>query len=276
VTETDPDPRPAGTTVARRITAGIAVLAIVGVGVGWWFTAGPQDVPGPTTSHRPVQLRELLTDARAAGDIPRWIRAAEGLTEEEPENPRWWWTLTEAWGAESRDVEVVYVLERALEHKLPEQEKILMRHQLIERLILLGDAQAARRELEIVERHPRVSPERVHVHRARLLRLEGYPREALAELQLGLDAMRSIPPEAIRLRSRLHLDLGNLVEAERDLVRVARQLSNDEVTHFMLSDVYHKLGRQPEAKRHRRIYLEIKAGQSAPPPRRRAGEHGSR
>lgn len=218
----------------------------------------------------PEQVEALILLAglfQSTGRFGEMISLFEELTRVSPDDPRWWRQLGAAYVGLD-DPRAVAVYRDALQQQLPHDHALAMRYKLIERLIFLGAAADARSELERLEAvlssaEGSMSPSqqaRVDVYRARVLRLEGRPAEALVVLDQTLAELGDIP-ELIRLRGMLLLDVGDLKNAALELGRAASRLPHDEVVHFKLAEVYRRQGAAALAAHHRQEYERVhKAG----------------
>lgn len=146
-----------------------------------------------------------------------------------------------------------------------------LRHRLIEALIMLGDASAARTELAALGRQTLSQEDsvRILVHESRICRLEGRPQKALEFLDRALPQL-GFMPEAVCERGILHLELGNLKEAVRDLEATLRSLPNHEIAHFKLASTYRRLKQPQNALRHHREYQRIHEAKLRESDRRRS------
>lgn len=192
------------------------------------------------------ELVGLVAVYRAERRSAEAIRTARQLTEASPNDPRWWRLL-------------------ALKNDLPTVDALSMRHKLVDHLLILGDAPAGRREFEQLESMAenttpqdrwRFEQARLDVHRARLLRLEGHPREALDSLNRALSTLGNVPM-AIRLRGILFMDLDEFENAVTDLEYAARELPYDEIVHYKLSAAFRRLRKTDDADRHLQTYQHI-------------------
>lgn len=199
-----------------------------------WFR-GRREVPQSRRKPEPVQ-QSLSTQS----EIDRWTRSALRY---ERENDL---------------VKAAAVYDEALRSPLPDREARAFRHRRIEVLIMLGDAAAARKELQRLTRMQlsQFDKVRVLVHEARLSRLEGHPERALPYLDKALPLLQ-YDPRAVCERGIVNLDLGNLEEAVRDLSMAIKANPNDQIAHYKLAEAYTRLKRPHEAERHRREYLRI-------------------
>ena len=132
--------------------------------------------PGP---RQRSTLVKLIASGGPGRPTYHMATPARTLANLEPENPRWWWLTVDAVTAGGNTSELVDVLRLALQQRLPQRDTTELRHRLIEQTILLGDARAARDVLTDLESGGQVSPARLHIHRARLRRLEGRPSQGL-------------------------------------------------------------------------------------------------
>jgi len=216
--------------------------------------------PGP---QQRTALLQLIGSGEPGRTTYEMAPAALALAKLEPENPRWWWLSVEAVSAGGDPSELIDVLHTAIQQKLPPRDTTEFRHRLVDQTILLGDAEAARAAMSALESQRQVSPARLHIHRARLLRLEGHSRQALQELNRGLARFPNVPAKALRLRGIMQMDIGNLDSAVVDLKRAAQSLKNDTILHYKLAECYRRLGKPQLAAQHRRRFQELKK-QSAP------------
>jgi Flp pilus assembly protein TadD len=200
---------------------------------------------------------------QTTGQFGEMIGIFEELTRVAPDDPRWWSQLARAYESLD-DPRAVDVYRDAIKQQLPQDRSLAMRYKLIERLIFLGEAAGAGIELEQLETFLASAPEsgsssqqaRVDVYRARLLRLEGRPAEALQVLDQTLDELGEVP-ELIRLRGIALLDVGDLEGAARELGRAASLVPHDEIVHFKLAEVYRRRGDPALAAQHRRQYERV-------------------
>ena len=228
--------------------------------------------PGP---RQRSALVKLIASGGPGRPLYHMAAPARTLAHLEPENPRWWWLTVDAVSAGGNTSELVDILQLALQQRLPQRDTTELRHRLIEQTILLGDATAARNALTDLESGGQVSPARLHIHRARLLRLEGRPSQGLEELERGLTLLARVPAEAIRLRGIMRMDIGELEAALGDLKRAVRSLEKDTIVHYKLAECYRRLGKSALAARHRKRFQELKqqsADNGVPPEDDRRGD----
>ena len=130
-----------------------------------------------------------------------------------------------------------------------------MRLKLLDHSLFLGLGDEARRQFEVLNRAG-VQSLALQVHLARLHRLEGHPQEALAVLNAIWDRVDEMP-NVVWLRGRVHLDLDHLKEAEQDFVKALDQTPNDETLHFILAEVYRRMGDSEKSKFHETEYARL-------------------
>lgn len=203
---------------------------------------------------------------RSAGHLPDALRCAEQLTQVEPEDVRWWRLLAQLYSQQDDEAQEVATFQRALQQPLPARDARAIRHKLLELLIHLGDAPAARLVLDQLEataadvttdgqRSDRV---RLDANRARLLRLEGRPREALTSLDRAMPALGDVPL-ALGLRGMLLMDLAEFPAAITDLSRAVAALPYDETLHYKLAEAYRRTGQPQKSQQHLGQYQSIHA-----------------
>ncbi|MBP90715.1 MAG: hypothetical protein CMJ64_29055 [Planctomycetaceae bacterium] len=204
---------------------------------------------------------------QATGRVGEMVSVLEELTLVSPDDGRWWIKLGRTCDGLG-DPRAVRIYRDAIKRQLTPEHSLLVRYKLIERLIFLGAAADARSELEHLESflntaaRSRISSEqaRIDVYRARLLRLEGRPAEAIQVLDRTLGEFGDVA-ELIRLRGMLLLDIGDLMDAAIQLERAASLMPHDEIVHFKLAEAYRRQGEAELAARHRQEYERVhKAG----------------
>ena len=257
----------AASPARRRLAVAAAVIVIGGL---IWIT---RTVTGPHSKHPRKEPNAQLVEElvrrvavfRAEHRSLDALDAARQLTDASPNDPRWWRLLS---GLYEEQDDIVYAIDayrRALQNELPLADELSMRHKLVEQLMFLGDAPAARHEFKQLETRVeddaslasrRSEQTRLDVERARLLRLEGHPRGALDSLNRALTTLGDAPL-AIRLRGIILMDLGEVENATSDLEHAARELPYDEIVHYTLSAAYRRLGRTKDADRHLQRYQQI-------------------
>jgi tetratricopeptide (TPR) repeat protein len=175
-----------------------------------------------------------------------------------PDDPRSWWQLALAHETRENPAAAAEVYRRAIEHTLPPQDDVEMRHRQIERLLDCGDVEAAREGLARLEARDESQVARMQVHRAHLHRLAGDFEAALADLEPVWPQIGEIP-DAIKLKAILQLDAGQFDEARRGLQRVVDAHPFDEVAHFKLAEACRRLGLADDEQTHRARHRGILA-----------------
>ncbi|MGE5191865.1 MAG: tetratricopeptide repeat protein [Deltaproteobacteria bacterium] len=186
------------------------------------------------------------------------LACLEELTTIAPDDPRSWWQLAQAYEVRESPADAAAAYRRALEHELPRKDEFEMRHRRIERLLDVGDADAARDELDRLVARGDSQVARLQVHRAHLHRLAGDFRGALADLESVWPQIGEIP-EAIKLRAILQFDAGQLEEARQGLEIVIAVRPFDEMAHFKLAEACRRLGLSEEEQAHRELHRSIQA-----------------
>jgi tetratricopeptide (TPR) repeat protein len=189
------------------------------------------------------------------GPTKERLQWAEQLTELTPNRASVWWQFAGTLESCQRITEAIAVYRRALKFNLPERDRLEMRFRLLDHFIFLGDASAARQELEFLRSRQMNSP-LIDVAEARLDRMEGHPERALAILNRIWSSIGN-SPRVIWLRGRVHLDLGNLQAAADDFNLALVSLPTDEILHFNLAEVYRRLGDQEKSQHHQERYKEL-------------------
>lgn len=205
----------------------------------------------PQAEYALQMLVAIFHEQQRTDDV---LRCAELLVSRAPTRVQNWSQLAAFYEALDQQPDVIDTYRRALQSGVSVVDTLELRHELIEQLILLGDAPEARLELEQLETLVAVHGQqtdlaRVAVHQARLLRLEGRPQEALSAVNNALNVLGDLSV-VLRLRGLLLLDLGRYEEARADLRRVLEVTPFDEITHYKLAEAYRRLGKETEAKRH--------------------------
>src|SRR5207245_7851049 len=124
-------------------------------------------------------------------------------------------------------------------------------HELVQQLIVCGDAAAGSRELATLSQFEGESF-RVRTYRIDLYRLDG-------RLDQALEAMEQVFPEvsdrsqACLRRGIIYLDLGRYSEAAGDLERAVAAQPRNASAHFKLSEAYRGLAHEEPARRHREV-----------------------
>lgn len=220
---------------------------------------------GRSGSHQPHSLFMLVLVHRSAGHAQDALQCAEQLTNIEPADVRWWRLVGSLHSQQGDEVQEVETYRRALGQQLPPRDARALRHKLFEQLVHLGDAPAARLVLEELEAtaDPAADEQgrdrvRLDVDQARLLRLEGRPREALASLDRAMPSLGDVPL-AIGLRGTLLMDLAEFPAAIKELSRAVEALPYDEVLHYKLAEAYRRTGQPEPARQHLDKYQNIHA-----------------
>lgn len=154
------------------------------------------------------------------------------------------------------DAECTATIHQALQQKLPEEFRYELRHQLVDRLIFMGEAAAASRELDQLEEREGSSP-RVRRKRIELYRLEGKLEEALASVETAFPDLEQAH-DLFAFRGAIYLDLARFGEAAADLARAVADKPSDETSQFKLAEAYRGLGRPDLAQQHRELARRIK------------------
>jgi len=207
------------------------------------------------TAAQVVELESLVALHRERHDGPAAIEAINELLILRPKASRWWYQLAVEYERADQQTSATTAYRRALQHGLPTTAAEDARLRLVELFILMGDAAAARSELEKPGPMFRQTA-RLNVQLARLLRMEGKPAEALPMLEAALVELGPMP-QAIGLRGMLHLDLGQYELAAADLEFLSQAQPNDEVAHFKLAEAYRHLGQPDRARLHREQYVRL-------------------
>ncbi|MBI3862798.1 MAG: tetratricopeptide repeat protein, partial [Planctomycetia bacterium] len=158
-----------------------------------------------------------------------------------------------------RDAECLDAVRQALARNLPDDVVRELKHRLVEQLIVCGDAEGTRRELEALTQ-TEGETFRVRLLQVDQYRLEGLPEKALEVMEQVFREARD-PAEACFNRGVIYHDLGRYAEAVRDLERAVAAQPMNSSAHFKLSEAYRALERQDSAARHRAIADGINAKQ---------------
>lgn len=178
------------------------------------------------------------------------------LADISPEQPERWRTIVAFLDNRQMTTNSVEVLKNALKAGLPPHDELEFRHQLINRLISIGQIHEAWLELESLPASESSSP-RAHRHRAALLRMEGKPAMAIASLETS-DDLNSVQPGIAWLRGQIRFDLEQFEAAKADLLIVAETDPFDLTVHLKLADIFKALNDQKSADKHRAIAENIR------------------
>ncbi|MFN0055649.1 MAG: tetratricopeptide repeat protein [Planctomycetales bacterium] len=193
---------------------------------------------------------------RDRDDQPRMLDCLRELARRDPGQVDRWRLLVRELEARHLDTEAVAALREALGQDLSRTAAAGLRHQLISRLIQLGNSTAAREELARLISDAGESPP-TQLHAAALARLEGNPRAALETLQQAVVQVGE-NPGVIRLRGLIYLDLGRFVDAAEDFRICIEEDAFDPISQFKLAEAYRGLGQTELARTHTRIAAEIR------------------
>ena len=201
-------------------------------------------------------LEILMSDFRDWEQHDDLIEAARELTRLEPLNPARWFELVDLLAAMERGDECIATLREVVANEeLTDEAHRDMQHKLIDRLILRGDAPAARQELDELRNQEGRSLQ-VCADEVDVFRLEG-------NLEKALETVTEVFPQikhqssAYLTRGSIYLDLARFAEAARDLERAVAGKPGDESIHFKLSEAYRGLGKQDAALKHREMAAGI-------------------
>ena len=215
-----------------------------------------QEVRRRGTRESATALELLMADYYERQQQAELLKGARELTRLEPENPSRWAGLIGLLRAMFMDAECTATIHQALQQKLPEEFRYELRHQLVDRLIFMGEAAAASRELDQLEEREGSSP-RVRRKRIELYRLEGKLEEALASVETAFPDLEQAH-DLFAFRGAIYLDLARFDEAAADLARAVADKPSDETSQFKLAEAYRGLGRPDLAQRHRELARRIK------------------
>jgi tetratricopeptide (TPR) repeat protein len=179
------------------------------------------------------------------------------LTRVDPTDPSHWRTLISRLDETGIQSDTIAVMREALAAAIPQPEKSRIRQELAGTLMLLGEAEEARKELEplLAEAGRPASADLLLV---KLLRLEGQPERALSLLEEILPRLGSGSSDGAAQRAMLLIDLRRYEEALPILEQVVADEPFDQFAHFKLADVYRALGQAERAGRHAQLAAEIK------------------
>jgi tetratricopeptide (TPR) repeat protein len=173
------------------------------------------------------------------------------LADISPEQPERWQRIVAFLDSRQMTTNSVDVLKAALKAGLSRRDEIEFRHQLINRLISLGQIQEAWLALESLPASESSSP-RADRHRAALHRMEGKPAMAIAALEKS-DDLTSVQPGVAWLRGQIRFDLKQFEAAKSDLLIVVEADPFDLTVHLKLADIFKALNDQKSADKHRAI-----------------------
>lgn len=178
------------------------------------------------------------------------------LADISPEQPERWQRIVAFLDSRQMTTNSVEVLKTAIKAGLPPRDEIEFRHQLINRLISIGQIHEAWLELESLPATESLSP-RADRHRAALLRMEGKPTMAIAALERS-DDLTSVLPGIAWLRGQIRSDLKQFEAAKADLLIVIAADPFDLTVHLKLADIFKALNDQQSANKHRTIAESIR------------------
>jgi tetratricopeptide (TPR) repeat protein len=208
------------------------------------------------TQESAAALELLIANYEEWGQKDNLLMAAHDLTRLQPDNPRPWALLVERLKADvGRELECLAAIREALDRDLPEDFHRELRHRYVEQLIICGDADEARREVDGLKQLEGESF-RMRACEVDLYRLEGRPDKAL-EAMNSLFAEARDPAAASLNRGIIYLDLGRYEEAVHDLEQTVAAQPMNAAAHFKLSEAYRGLKRDEPARRHRETALGI-------------------
>lgn len=193
---------------------------------------------------------------RSRHDDTRLLDCMYKLADISPEQPERWRTIIAFLDSRQMTTTSVEVLKTALKAGLPPRDEIEFRHQLINRLISIGQINEAWLELESLPATESLSP-RADRHRAALLRMEGKPDMAIAALERSGD-LNSVQPGIAWLRGQIRFDLEQFEAAKADLLIVVEADPFDLTVHLKLADIFQTLDNQQSANKHRTIAESIR------------------
>ena len=242
----DPKPTNRRSLMLWALTGALLIAAVTGARV--WTLRSRE-------AAHVMELESFVAAHRERHDGPAALEAINELLKLRPNASRWWYEQAVEYDRADQQTAATTAYRRALQLGLPSENAEDARLRLVELFILMGDAEAARSELEKSGPIVRQTARR-NVQLARLLRMEGKSKEALPMLETALAELGPMP-QAIGLRGMLHLDLGQYGQAAADLEFLAQAQPNDEVAHFKLAEAYRHLGQLDRARQHREQYVRL-------------------
>jgi tetratricopeptide (TPR) repeat protein len=244
---------------SRTPIVGLSLIAALVAGTVFFFIRPARNISIEDSQNsvsdeaKAIQLK--FQSSAKQGPTKERLQWAEQLAELTPDRASVWWQLAGTLESSQRITEAIAVYRRALQSNLPERDRAEMRFRLLDHFIFLGDAAAARQELEFF-RSRQINSPLIDVAEARLDRMEGHPERALAILNRIWSSIGN-SPRVIWLRGRVHLDLGNLQAAADDFNLALVSLPTDEILHFNLAEVYRRLGELQKSQHHHERYIEL-------------------
>jgi tetratricopeptide (TPR) repeat protein len=217
--------------------------------------AALQEVRRRGTPESASALEILMADYHERQQQGELLKGARELTRLEPDNPARWAGLIGLLRAMSMDAECLATIRTAMQQRIPDDFRHELRHQLVDRLIVMGDAAAASGELAQLKRQEGMS-QRVRRHEIELFRLEGKLEAALKSIAAGFPNLEK-QPDLFALRGAVYLDLAKFDEAAADLERAVVHKTSDEESQFKLAEAYRSLGRRELAAHHRELAKAI-------------------
>jgi tetratricopeptide (TPR) repeat protein len=202
-----------------------------------------------------ASLELLVADHNEWGQREKLIAAATRLTVLQPENPKHWALLIEHLGSLGRETECIDAAREALRHEPPQDFRRSFQHALVQQLVNVGDAPAARLWLSELRRLEGDSI-RVRGLEIYILRLEGRSKEAL-ELATAIVGEAPDLTFAHFTRGVVCLDNGRFEDAVAELERTIAAEPFNAPARFKLSEAYRALGADDSAADQRRTAAGI-------------------
>lgn len=233
----------------------VLIVVAVLIAGATWLLLSPPDARNLYRQSRKLTSNDLQQPYQSDA-------SADRTTGDNPQTAAAWWIRAGRLETQRRISEAADVYLEALKLELPQRDLLEMRFRLLDHFIFLGDVAAAQQQLQFF-RSRGIGAMRLNVAEARIHRMLGNPEQALSILNRIWVSVRN-SPRVVWLRGRVHLDLGNLGDAERDFQTALKSLPKDRILHFNLAEVYRRMGDDENSQIHHTLYLTLQQTDDAP------------